>query len=63
MLASVVWLHVNNCCKGSIAFLSQVGGKTGEMLCHQTGGPKTGWAYRREGAVLRCSFFVFFFFF
>ena len=24
-------------------------GITGIMFCHQTGGPITGWAYKREG--------------
>ena len=25
------------------------GGTTGVMFCHQTSGPITGWAYKREG--------------
>ena len=37
MLASVVWLHVNNCFKGAVACLYQV-----IMLGHQTGGSITG---------------------
>ena len=46
MLANVTWLHVNNCCKGAVACLYQEGGITGMMFCHQTSGPKTGWAYK-----------------
>ena len=49
ILASVVWLHVNNCCKGAVACLHQERGITGIMFCHQTGGPMTRWAYKREG--------------
>ena len=28
--------------------LYQEGGTTGITFCHQTGGPITGWAYKRE---------------
>ena len=49
ILANAVWLHVNSCCKGAVACLYQQGGITGKMLCHLTGGPRTGWAYKREG--------------
>ena len=45
MLANVVWLHVNNHCKGTVACLYQEGSTTGIMFCHKTGGPITGWAY------------------
>ena len=49
ILANVVWLHVNNCSKGAVACLYQEGGTTGITFCHQTDGPITGWAYKREG--------------
>ena len=52
VLADVVWLNVNTWCKGAVACLYQGGGGkrgvTGIMFCHQTGGPVTGWAYKRE---------------
>ena len=49
MLANLVWLHVNNCHKGAVAYLYQEVGRTGIMSCHQTSGPITGWAYKRKG--------------
>ena len=44
-----MWLHVNNCCKGAVPYLDNEGGTTGLTFCHQTGGPTTEWAYKREG--------------
>ena len=41
ILANVVWLHENNCCKGVVACLYQERGITGIMFCHQTGEPIT----------------------
>ena len=34
----VVWLHVNNCCKGAVACLYQEGAITGITFCYPTGG-------------------------
>ena len=41
ILANVVWLHENNCCKGVVACLYQERGITAIMFCHQTGEPIT----------------------
>ena len=49
ILANVVWLHENNFCKGHVTCLYREGGIIGIMFCHQTGGPITVWAYKREG--------------
>ena len=43
-----MWLHVNTCCKAAVACLSQKEGITVIMFCHPTGGPISGWAYKRE---------------
>ena len=51
ILASVVWVHGNNCCKGAVTILYQEGFTTGITFCHQTGGPITGWAYSAEGLI------------
>ena len=44
-MVSVVWLHVNNCCKGARACLYQEGDITGIMFCHQNVGLISGRAY------------------
>ena len=48
ILGILVWLHSNNCRKGTVACLNQEGRITGIMFCRQTDVLITGWAYNRD---------------